>query len=293
MPSGRRVGKLVEMPATYGTAGGRIGAGSIRLSRMLGDKGSNKRKWLARVLFGSVLVLAWQLAAAAFGPLLLPGLLSIGTKGIAEVVTEGYYVTFLKTLRQLAVGFAIACSVAIPLGGLVGYSKVFADLIQPYVYGLYVAPNEALLPLLIILFGTGLQFRVAIVILFSAFFLVTSTATGVSQVDRNLKEAARSLCTPPIRFFRHFLLPASTPFIITGLRLGLGMAFNAMILAELWLVTGTGGLLTNLANSQRLAPYFAVIALVAVASVGTYIGLGSLERHLRKRHGLASEGGVG
>lgn len=269
-------------------------------SRALPQRGSlpgaegrgSKRKWIGRLVFWGALVIAWQVAAASLGPLLLPGLQVIATAGISEVAREGYYFAFLQTLQQLVIGFGVSCAVAIPLGALVGRSKVWADLLQPYAYGIYVTPKEALLPLLIILFGTDLQFQVAVVVLFSSFFPFINTAAGVAQVDRGLTEAARSLCTPRWRFFRHVLLPSAMPYVVAGVRLGLGMAFNAMVIAELWIVTGMGGILTSLGDYHRLAPYFALTGLVAAAAIGSYAGLGALERRLRVKQGLPAEGNV-
>jgi ABC-type nitrate/sulfonate/bicarbonate transport system permease component len=239
--------------------------------------------WL--VAWGALLAL-WQVLAAALGPELLPGLGAIVTQGLPEVLALDYHSTLLTSMSQMLVGFAIAAAVTIPLGALMGASRVWNDLLQPYAYGIYVTPREALLPLLIILFGTDASFRIAIVILFSAFFPLVNTAAGVSEVARGpLAELARSMCTSRWHYFASVLVPGALPYVVAGVRLGLGMAFNGIVIAELWTSVGAGGALTSLASYRQLPEYFALAGLVAVLAITSYSLLGALERHLKVRFG--------
>jgi ABC-type nitrate/sulfonate/bicarbonate transport system permease component len=239
--------------------------------------------WL--IVWGALLAL-WQALAAALGPELLPGLGAIATDGIREVVDLDYHATVLTSMSQMLLGFAIAVAVTIPLGALMGASRVWNDLLQPYAYGIYVTPREALLPLLIILFGTEASFRIAIVILFCAFFPLVNTAAGVSEVMRGpLAELARSMCTSRRQFFASVLVPGALPYVVAGVRLGLGMAFNGIVIAELWTAVGAGGALTSLASYRQLPEYFALAGFVAVLAIVSYALLGALERRLRIRFG--------
>jgi ABC-type nitrate/sulfonate/bicarbonate transport system permease component len=250
------------------------------------------RKWTARILVWGVFVAGWQLVAHQLGPKLFPGLDSVLTGGIREVVDLGYHVTLVDSLGQLLLGFAIACAVAIPLGALMGASRIWNDLLAPYAYGLYVTPREALVPLLIIVFGTDVSFRIVIVIIFSAFFPLVNTAQGVAVViNGSLSEMSRSICTPWWRYFLSILLPGALPYLVAGVRLGLGMAFNGIVIAELWTSVGVGGALNTLAGYRQLAAYFALAGMVAALAITTYALLGMLERHLRVRFGQSEVGG--
>jgi ABC-type nitrate/sulfonate/bicarbonate transport system permease component len=185
-------------------------------------------------------------------------------------------------------GFLIACVVAIPLGAMMGASRVWNDLLQPYAYGLYVTPREALVPLLIIVLGTELQFRIVIVILFSAFFPMVNAAKGVAEVVHGpLAEMSRSICTSRWRFFASILLPGSLPYLIAGIRLGLGMAFNGIVIAEIWTSTGVGGALNSLASYRQLPAYFALTGMVAVIAIASYSALGVVEARFRVRYGMS------
>jgi ABC-type nitrate/sulfonate/bicarbonate transport system permease component len=241
---------------------------------------------VAWVVAWGTFVVVWQVVAASAGPQLFPGLGTIITDGIPEVFRQGYHTTLMTTMGQMLLGFGIAAAVAIPLGALMGASRIWNDLLQPYAYGLYVTPREALLPLLIILFGTDVSFRVAIVIIFAAFFPLVNTAAGVSEVMRSpLAELSRSICAPRWRFFASVLLPGSLPYLVAGIRLGLGMAFNGIVIAELWTSVGVGGALTSLASYRQLPAYFALAGFVAVLAILSYSVLGMAERRLRVKFG--------
>lgn len=244
------------------------------------------RKPLAWLVAWGTVIVVWQVVAAALGPQLFPGLWSIITDGLPQVFRQDYQSTLLTSMGQMLLGFAIAAGVAIPLGALMGASRIWNDLLQPYAYGLYVTPREALLPLLIILFGTDVSFRVVIVIIFSAFFPLVNTAAGVSEVMRGpLAEMSQSICASRWRFFSSVLVPGALPYLVAGIRLGLGMAFNGIVIAELWTSVGVGGALTSLASYRQLPPYFALAGLVAVLAILSYSLLGMAERRLKVKFG--------
>lgn len=257
-----------------------IGHVSDRVDRVAVLSRLGESKWLPRVLVWGGLLVVWQIVAVQLGPLLLPTVDAVVVDGFGEVVAEEYYATFLETLRQLVIGFALACAIAIPVGALIGAWRPASLVLSPYITMLYVTPKESLLPLLILIFGVGLGFQVTIVVLFAFFFPLMNTASGVANIDRRLLETARAFRTPRLRIFRHVILPATAPYIVTGLRLGIGMAMNAMIISELWVVAGTGGLLTTLGQYHLLAPYFALASMVAAVAIGLNVSLRKLERRL-------------
>ncbi|MCU1432596.1 MAG: binding-protein-dependent transporter inner rane component, partial [Actinotalea sp.] len=218
--------------------------------------------WFWRALVWGGLLVIWQLAAMATGPFYLPTVDAVLVDGLGTVISSGYLVTFAESLRQLLIGFAVACAIGIPVGVMIGTSRVVRDLLNPYVNTLFVTPTEALLPMIIIMFGTGLEYRVAVVVLFAFFFPLLNSAAGVAAIDKNLLETARAFCTPRRRVLRHILLPAAAPYVVAGVRLGLGMALKGMIIAEMWVAFGTGGLLKNLGAYRQLDVYFALAVLI-------------------------------
>jgi ABC-type nitrate/sulfonate/bicarbonate transport system permease component len=245
------------------------------LARLVGNK------WFLRALFYGAVLIAWQLTAVIKGRFFLPTIPeTLG--GLVELFTEGYATSLLGTLRQLILGFVIALVIALPIGVLMGRFRVVADLLAPYVNTLFVTSKESLLPVIIVAVGIGFWFRTWVVILFAVFFPIINTAAGVRYVDQELRETARAFGTPPWRMFTRVYLPAAAPFVVAGIRLGFGMAMKGMVIAELWVLKGTGRLLETFSSSPlRLDLYYAIVVLIVAIAVGTNEALKWAERKLR------------
>jgi len=112
-------------------------------------------------------------------------------------------------------------------------------------------------------------------------------------VNGPLYEMSRSLQISRLRTLSSVLVPGSLPYVIAGIRLGLGMAFNGILIAELWTAYSTGGLLQAMISYHQLPEYFAFAGLIALTAVGSYSLLGVFERRLRRRRGMAVTGVFG
>ena len=246
-------------------------------------------KWGLRLIVYGALLVGWQVTAMVKGPFFAPTIPET-LAGIADAWANGYYSILFDSLRQMIVGFLLSLVIAIPLGALIGRSRVMDDLLSPYVNTLFVTSKEALIPLFVILFGIGFQYRVAVVVLFAFFFPVMNTAAGVRFVDQHLIETARAFCTSRWRMFKAIYLPGAAPFIVAGIRLGLGMALKGFVIAEIWVITGTGRLLVEAGSLRLLDTYFAIALVIAAIGIGTNEGLKALERRLRQHAHLGNEG---
>jgi ABC-type nitrate/sulfonate/bicarbonate transport system permease component len=246
-----------------------------------GITGLFDNKWFLRAVFYGAILVAWQITAMVMGEFFLPGIPSI-LAGLVEIFREGIYLTLGPTLQQLLAGFGLALLIAIPIGVLMGRFRVMEDILAPYVNTLFVTSKESLLPLIIITFGLAFWYRSSVVILFAVFFPIINTAAGVRYVDREIKETARAFATPPWRMFTRVYLPAAAPFVVAGIRLGLGMALKGMIIAELWVLRGTGELLVQFTSApRRLDLYYALAVLIVAIAVGSNELLKWIERKLR------------
>jgi NitT/TauT family transport system permease protein len=210
--------------------------------------------------------------------------------GFFELFTEGYASSLLNSVQQLVLGFVIALAIAIPLGALMGRSKIANDIFAPWVNTLFVTPKQTLLPILIIAFGIGFWYRAWVVILFAVFFPCINTAAGVHYVDRELKETARAFATGWWRMLTRVYLPAAAPFIVAGIRLGFGMAVKGMVIAELWILADTGNLLETFSRSpMRLDLYYALVVLIIGFAVVVNELLKWAERKLRPAAYMAGQ----
>lgn len=246
--------------------GGRAGAEPARRRRRLSDLSRTQQRI---VVWGGLLV-TWQVFGTLVGPFFFASVTdTIG--GLAEIVSAGHLTVILESFRQLLIGYALAVVVGLPAGLFIGASMIGEATLGVYVRALFVTSLEALLPFLIILVGSELQLRVVVVFLFSVLYITINTTAGVRDVDMRFIETARSFGASSLQLARQVILPAAVPYVFAGLRLGFGFAVKGMVIAELWVTTGTGKLLVDLGGQRRLDQYFAIaLLIVAVGATGSW-----------------------
>lgn len=137
------------------------------------------------------------------------------------------------SLSRVLTGFILGTSLAIPVGFLMGWYGWARGLMEPWVQFFRTVPPLAIIPLAIVLMGIGEQPKIFVIFLAAFLSCVISTFQGVVQVDRTLINAARVLGAKDGRIFTKVVVPASTPFILVGMRVGLGSAWATVVAAEL------------------------------------------------------------
>jgi ABC-type nitrate/sulfonate/bicarbonate transport system ATPase subunit/ABC-type nitrate/sulfonate/bicarbonate transport system permease component len=186
----------------------------------------------------------------------------------------------LLTLQGLAAGFGLAIVFGILLGLVVGRYRLIDYLMDVQISALYSTPNVALIPLLILWFGLGMQSKIAIVFLAAFFPIIVNTYGGVRNVSRGLVEIAEAEGASEAQIFRKIIVPASLPFIMTGIRLAVGRAVVGMVVAEMFTaITGLGGAIVYFSNAFATDKLFVVIILLALLGVGLTEGVKYLERN--------------
>jgi NitT/TauT family transport system permease protein len=158
-----------------------------------------------------------------------------------EVAKKGWELTkdgtlptdVLASLRRVLIGFLLGVLVAIPVGFLMGWYAVARALIEPWVQFFRTIPPLALIPLAIVLLGIDETPKIAVIFLASFLSSVIATFQGVVNVDRTLINAARVLGAKDPTIFARVVIPASTPFILVGMRVGLGSSWATLVAAEL------------------------------------------------------------
>lgn len=238
----------------------------------------HRRAWFQRVVTWGALLVLWEWFARSVGPFFFPSLASVG-EGFVVLFQEGTLLLVAQSFQQMLVGFGLAVLVGVPLGLLIGTFRTVEWFLGPYVNILFVTSLAAVLPFIILAFGTGFEFRVAVVFLFSIFYIIINPANGVRSIDADVVEMARSFNAGPVRTFFAITLPGTLPFIVAGLRLGLGQAVQGMIIAELWVTIGTGRKLVTLGLDRELGEFFALAAvIVLVGTILTHLLLVMQER---------------
>lgn len=179
-------------------------------------------------------------------------------------------------------GFGIAIVIAIPLGFLIGWYKPVEAIFSPFVTFLNAVPRVALLPLLIIWVGIGIDLKIAVVLLGALIAIFINTITGIQSLDPQVVTMARSFGASDFKIFRTIALPGSVPYIISGLRGGLGHALTGVVIGELYASTaGVGHLIAVAGNTFETNLVFGGVTIIAIFGlIATWI-LTLLERHFQ------------
>jgi NitT/TauT family transport system ATP-binding protein len=182
------------------------------------------------------------------------------------------------SLAVLFVGFSSAVVLGTILGLLTGRYRLMNYLVDVHISALYSTPNVALIPLLILWFGLGMESKIIIVFLAAFFPIVVNTQGGVRNVSRGLVEIAQAEGASERQLFRKIIVPASLPFIMTGIRLAVGRAVVGMVVAEMFTaIAGLGGAIVYYSNNFVTDKLFVVVILLALLGVGLTEGVRYLE----------------
>ena len=201
---------------------------------------------------------------------LIPGPTEVAEWGIDWVRSSQFWIdASLSTLRVLG-GFVFAALVAIPLGLMIGWNKIFSDLTFPTLEILRPIPGIAYIPLAILFFPWE-EASVAFICFVGAFFpILLNTITGVHLIDRDFFRAARCLGSRPRDIFWHIVVPGALPSISTGAALGMGIAWMAVVAAEM--ISGKWGLGYRIWEAYTLIRYPLIIDGMIVIGI---LGFGS------------------
>ena len=184
---------------------------------------------------------------------------------------------------EFFVGYALAVAVGIPLGIATGWYRRLFYLLDPFISALYATPRVALLPLIFIWVGIGIWSKNVLVFLGAVFPILINTLAAVRTTDARLLWAARSFGADDLQVFRTVVLPSSVPFILTGLRLGVGRALVGVVVGEMVVAQAGIGLRISMAgNSFQTDTVFVGILIIAAAGLISMEILTRLERRFEK-----------
>lgn len=220
----------------------------------------------------SILVFAalWQLVVYYKVPYLknLPYPRDVAYDAGTAALTSDYWIHWGKSLMRIFIGFIAAQIVGIPLGLAMGISKTFKQFTFPLFEILRPIPPIAWIPLAILFWPTR-ELSIYFLVFIGAFYIqVINVIQGVSNISVNLKWAALSLGAKPRDIFWRILLPGSLPSIITGMTVGMGVAWNVLIAAEMIAAKGGLGRTTWEAYTNHNIP-FIVVGMVSIGLAGS------------------------
>jgi NitT/TauT family transport system permease protein len=182
---------------------------------------------------------------------------------------------------EFALGYVIASILGIALGLAMASSATMKRALQPWVSGLYATPTIALAPLFILWFGIGIWSKVIVVISLVLFPVAINTEAGLRTTSERLIEMLRSFGATRRQIFFKVSLPSAVPFILAGLKLGIGRGLIGVVVAELFgSRAGLGRLISQSADAFNMPELFAGVVVLAVAGIVMTAGFGWLEKRL-------------
>ncbi len=238
-----------------------------------------------------VFFLAWEYAGTSglINPLFISAPSKILRAAVGMVQQGDIWNDQYVSGTEFVIGFAIAIVIGIPLGMLLGWYRTVYYLLDPFVTALNATPRIALTPLFIIWFGIGMWSKVALVFLGAVFPIILNTFSGVRTLDELLLRAARSFGANDGQIFRTIVLPGSVPFILSGLRLGLGRALVGIVVGEMVAATAGIGYSMAIAGATfQTDKLFVGVLIITAFGVLFTEGLNRLEHRFdawRPQHG--------
>ena len=184
------------------------------------------------------------------------------------------------SLLVLLYGLTIAVIAGIIIGLLLARFRTADLAFDMYITFLYSTPSVALVPLIVLWAGYDTMAKTVILFLFAFFPMVINTYQGVKNVDPNLLEVGKAFRCSEAQMWRHIIVPASLPFIVTGLRLAVGRGLIGMVIADLYMaVSGIGYLINKAATTYKVDNMFVPIVTLGILGVT----LTAIMRMLEKR----------
>lgn len=225
------------------------------------------------VLVAAVFVLSWDVAVRMSGSELFPKPIEV-LWGLAELFQKGLLLKYVvASLFRVTWGFVLAVLVGIPFGLLLGSNRWAQEAFNPLIQGFRPISPIAWIPVAILWFGVSDAAPVFLIFLASVFPITVSTAAAVRSVQSVYLRAADNFGLTRMQLFRRVIFPASLPQIITGLRIGLGIAWLVVVAAEMIAVnSGLGYLIIDARNAGKR--YDLVVAgMVLIGVIGWLLDL--------------------
>jgi ABC-type nitrate/sulfonate/bicarbonate transport system permease component len=194
--------------------------------------------------------------------------------GALEVQNPRFWRDLQVSFFEFIVGYLAAVVLGVGLGVILGWYRRLGYLFEPLMNFIYAVPRIALLPLIVLWLGLTVWSKVAVVFLGAWITIMLNTFYGVRTVDPRLLSVARTFGASPRKLFISVVLPGSVPFILAGLRLGVGRALIGVVVGELYAASaGLGFMITVASNNLQVGRVlfgtflFILLGVVSVEAV--------------------------
>lgn len=246
----------------------------------------NQEKKILGTTSVALFLIVWELVGGVF-QLINPMFMSAPSliwKAAVQLFGSGeIYNDLYVSAVEFGWGYALSVIVAIPFGIACGWYKKMAYIFDPFINAMNATPRVALLPLVIIWLGIGILSKVGIIFLGAVFPILINTRDGVKTTPHHLINAAKSFGASEWQIFKSVVLPSTVPFILTGLRLGVGRALIGVMVGELYAATaGIGFMITVAGATFQTDKVFVGVLIFAITGMISMELLTKLEARFDK-----------
>ncbi len=268
--------KLVQSPAVVPVAP--TAAARPAPSRWRGRVQATASVVIPPVITLAILIGVWQLACSAPG-----SSLPTPTAVVAETweliahpwydnggIDKGMGWHLVASLKRVMFGYSLSALVGVALGVLIGHSVWATRALDPLFQVLRTIPPLAWLPLSLAAFRNGQPSAIFVIFITAIWPIIINTGVGIRNIPQDYQNVAKVLNFRGFEYFAHIMLPAAAPYIFTGLRIGIGLSWLAIVAAEMLIGgVGIGFFIWDSWNSSRISDI--ILALVYVGVIGFFL----------------------
>ncbi len=226
------------------------------------------RIWMIRLASIVFVIGAWEVLGRRVDPLFMSHPSAIAVAGAHLISTGELLASLTSSLRTLLLAFVISSVLGVALGLLIGRYRTVEAATDWLVNALYSTPLVAIVPLVVLWFGLGDAAKLFIVTILAIFPILINTIAGVRNVPAMLIDVGAAFAAKEHQVFTKIILPSALPYMMTGLRLGIGRAIIGMVVAEFFTaITGLGALIVKYGNQYDTASMFVPIFVLMFMGV--------------------------
>jgi len=223
------------------------------------------KPWVLYALSVLAGLCGWALVSLRFEVTTFPSPLETGREAVRLVGNGELLVHAWTSSYRLFLGFFLGCAVAIPIGLVMGVSPFVRRAMEPITEFFRFIPAIAMIVFALIWFGIGDTSRIFLIMFATSFLVIIATEAGVRSISVTALRAAAMLGATPFQRFRFVVIPATVPYIVTGMRIAMGRSFMTIVAAEmLGATTGVGSLIAGARDFSRLDTVMVGIVMLGI-----------------------------
>lgn len=243
----------------------------------------NKALKIFKSLYGIIIVLVlWQILNFIVGSKLVPSP-KVTIIEFIRLMKQDFIYHIIYSGYRILLSIFFSLIIGVPIGILLGMSKIFDKLLSPAIYLLYPIPKVAFLPIFMVMFGIGNKSKIILMVTIIIFQIFIVTRDGVKEIDKDILIAARVMKFNKVDIILKIIIPAITPKIFSALRISIGIAISALFFSENYATKyGLGYFIMNAWSMVDYKGMFSGVFALSILSLIIFKVIDLLEKKICK-----------